>query len=70
MRTLNIFGPTITGSDGPEARLYRRITGPFFNETTLQNVFAQSVHGGRELLSVLTQASVDGQLRTLLGGFH
>ena len=38
IKQLNFFGPTITGTDGEEARLYRKITTPFFNEKTLQNV--------------------------------
>lgn len=65
MKILNVFGPTMTGTDGPEARLYRRITAPFFNEATLRNVFRQSVQGGKELLLVLAQTTVDDKLRTL-----
>ncbi|MCJ1344328.1 hypothetical protein MMC31_002531 [Peltigera leucophlebia] len=36
LKMLNIFGPTLTGTDGDEARQYRKITAPFFNEQTLR----------------------------------
>lgn len=35
MSLLEIFGPTITSTDGAESRLYRRITAPFFSEGTM-----------------------------------
>jgi len=65
MQVLNIFGPTITGTDGAESRLYRRITAPFFNEATLRQVFEHSVQGGQELRLVLNQRSAHRRLRTL-----
>lgn len=40
---LNIFGPGLTGSDGAEGRLYRKITAPFFNEQTLARVWRVSL---------------------------
>ncbi|KAJ5720785.1 cytochrome P450 [Penicillium malachiteum] len=65
MQILNIFGPTMTGTDGAESRLYRRIAAPFFNEATLRQVFSHSVEGGRELQLVLRQDTAYRQLRTL-----
>ncbi|KUI67226.1 Cytochrome P450 3A2 [Cytospora mali] len=65
MSILNIYGPTITGTDGPESRLYRKITGPFFSESTLRRVFVQSVSGATILLAALTRPDAHRQLRTL-----
>lgn len=65
MSILNIYGPTITGTDGPESRLYRKVTGPFFTENTLRRVFVQSVSGAKILLAALTRPNAHRQLRTL-----
>ncbi|KAI1170442.1 cytochrome P450 [Nemania sp. FL0916] len=65
MSILNIFGPTITGTDGPESRLYRRITGPFFSESTFRRVFVQSTSGAKLLLVALLRPDAYQQLRTL-----
>ncbi|KAF7531227.1 hypothetical protein G7054_g9082 [Neopestalotiopsis clavispora] len=65
MSVLNIFGPTITGTDGPESRLYRRITGPFFSERTLRRVFTQSVSGAKIFLGALTRPDAHRQIRVL-----
>ncbi|KAH8878738.1 cytochrome P450 [Thozetella sp. PMI_491] len=53
MALLNLYGPTMTGTDGPESRLYRKITAPFFSENTLRRVFAKSVSGAQMLLAAL-----------------
>ena len=66
---LNIFGPTITGAANREARLYRKVTSPFFNENVLQKVWSESVTGGEALLKVLVKVPKYGhtaELRTLL----
>ncbi|KAF2972660.1 hypothetical protein GQX73_g870 [Xylaria multiplex] len=65
MSLLNVYGPTITGTDGPESRLYRKITGPFFSENTLRRVFVQSVSGAKILLDALIRPDAHRQLRTL-----
>ncbi|PYH91563.1 cytochrome P450 [Aspergillus ellipticus CBS 707.79] len=65
MQVLNIFGPTMTGTDGAESRLYRRIAAPFFNEATMRQVFSHSVQGGEALVPVLSQATTYPRLRTL-----
>ena len=66
---LNLFGPTITGATNREARLYRKVTSPFFNENILQKVWSQSVTGGEALLKVLVKVPKHGhtaELRTML----
>lgn len=50
---LNIFGPTLTGTDGDEARQYRKITAPFFNEQTLRQVWINSVNNIETTLKLL-----------------
>ncbi|PLB51305.1 cytochrome P450 [Aspergillus steynii IBT 23096] len=65
MGVLNIFGPTIAGTDGPESRFYRRIAAPFFTQQTIQRVFTLSVAGGKQLGKALCRPSAYRQLRTL-----
>ncbi|GAW24954.1 hypothetical protein ANO14919_145510 [Xylariales sp. No.14919] len=65
MSILNIYGPTITGTDGPESRLYRKIAGPFFSESTLRRVFAQSAGGAKILIAALMRSDAHLQLQTL-----
>ena len=55
MDVLNIFGPTMTGTKNQESRLYRKITTPFFNESTMQDVWNKSLEGARIALMVLTR---------------
>ncbi|KAI0487358.1 cytochrome P450 [Xylaria cf. heliscus] len=62
---LNVHGPTITGTDGPESRLYRKIAAPFFSESTLRRVFTQSTSGAKLLLAALMRPDAHLQLRTL-----
>lgn len=56
IKILNIFGPTMTGADNREARRYRKITTPFFNEESMQKIWAQSISGGEALLKVLVNS--------------
>ena len=56
---LNIFGPTITGTDGPETRVYRKITSPFFNEETNKRVWKESVAGAGSLMQVINKHGQD-----------
>ncbi|GLA25232.1 hypothetical protein AnigIFM63326_001849 [Aspergillus niger] len=65
MQVLNIYGPTITGTDGPESRLYRRITAPFFREDTLRQVFTHAIEGAQVLGLALNKPAAYRQLRTL-----
>lgn len=62
---LEIFGPTITSTDGAESRLYRRITSHFFSDATMQKIFVGSVKGSGHLIDVLRQPAAYRQLRTL-----
>ena len=69
MDLLNLFGPTITGATNREARLYRKVTSPFFTENNLQKMWSQSLTGGEALLKVLVKAQEHGHtadLRKLL----
>ena len=54
LKVLNIFGPTMTGTEGEETRLYRKITAPFFGDRTMQKVWHKSIQGSAALLKVLT----------------
>ncbi|GKZ27117.1 hypothetical protein AbraIFM66951_004165 [Aspergillus brasiliensis] len=65
MKVLNIYGPTMTGTDGPESRLYRRLTAPFFREDTLRHVFTHTIEGAQVLGLALNQQGAYRQLRTL-----
>ena len=47
MTILNIFGPTITGTENKESKIYRRIATPFFNETTMQHLWNKSLEGAQ-----------------------
>lgn len=40
---LNVFGPGLTGSEGANGRLYRKITAPFFTEQTMDQVWRTSI---------------------------
>lgn len=59
-KILNIFGPTMTGTDGQEARLYRTITAPFFNEYALRQVWSTSIMSTEKLLRILVKVDVSG----------
>lgn len=62
---LNIFGPTLTGTDGDEARQYRKITAPFFNEQTLRQVWINSVNSIETTLKLLVKSQRVGHFRGL-----
>lgn len=57
LKMLNIYGPTLSGSEGEEARLYKKITGPSFNEKTHHQVWTESLSQTRDMLVSLTRAS-------------
>ena len=48
---LNIYGPTITATEGEESRLYRRITAPSFNEETHRLVWLESLQQTEAMLN-------------------
>ena len=52
---LNVFGPTMTGSNNQEARVYRKITTGFFNEHTMQKVWQSAIHGAKSFSKVLAK---------------
>ena len=57
---LNLFGPTMTGAENKDARHYKKITAPFFNEDSMQKIWTQSVSGGEALLKVLIKSQRPG----------
>ena len=50
MGMLNIYGPTITATEGEESRLYRRITAPTFNESTHGLAWSESLKQATAML--------------------
>jgi cytochrome P450 len=65
---LNVFGPTVTGTDGPEAKIYRKVVAPFFNQATMGRVFRESVEATGSLVQVVAgqSTSIDTELRLML----
>lgn len=65
---LNLFGPTMTGTDGPENKLYRKVVAPYFNQTTMDYVFRESLDATSSLLQVIGEHAgpIDTQLRPML----
>ena len=53
MGMLNIFGPTMTGTDGQESRLYRKLSAPFFSEDTMHRVWESSISSAEAFLEVV-----------------
>ena len=51
---LNVFGPGLTGSEGAQGRLYRRITAPFFTDQTMDHVWKVSIESIGALMERLT----------------
>lgn len=60
----------MTGTDGEEARLYRKITAPFFTEQTMHRVWNKSLNSTEVLCRVLmagqTLDGFQGELRQVL----
>lgn len=68
---LNLFGPTMAGTVESENILYRRITAPYFNHTTKNHVFQQSVKARSSFIDVVGQASsIDTRLRPMLSNWR
>lgn len=44
MGMLNMYGPTITATEGEESRLYRRVAAPSFNDRTHSSVWTESLN--------------------------
>lgn len=65
---LNIFGPTITGTDGPETKVYRKVVAPYFNQTTMSQVFRESLDATEAFVRVAAGqgALLDTELRPML----
>ncbi|KAL9100068.1 MAG: hypothetical protein Q9163_004509 [Psora crenata] len=59
---LNVFGPGLTGSEGPEGRLYRKVTAPFFTEQTMDQVWNTSIESIGALMQSLVAAQQPSEL--------
>lgn len=57
---LNVFGPGLTGSEGRNGRLYRKITAPYFNEQIMDKVWVTSLESCKELLEDLMELQASG----------
>ena len=44
MGMLNMYGPTVTASEGEESRLYRKTASPSFNDRTHALVWTETIH--------------------------
>ena len=65
---LNVFGPTMTGTDGVENKLYRKVTAPYFHQSTMGRVFRESVSATESFIQVVAgvQTPIENQLRPML----
>jgi cytochrome P450 len=71
MPMLNIYGPTITGTDGAEARLYRKIAAPFFTTQRMKQVWSESILCVEKWMRHLElNKDTDPDLRPTLGFFN
>ena len=59
MQILNIFGPTLTASEGAEFRRYRKLAAPFFNEETHAKVWETSLVKTQQLVSKWSSRSTN-----------
>jgi len=50
MGMLNLYGPTVTATEGEESRLYRKIAGPSFNDRTHGSAWTESLEQAAALL--------------------
>lgn len=50
---LNVFGPGLTGSEGADGRLYRKVTAPFFTEQIMDQVWRISIESTGALMQSL-----------------
>ena len=53
---LNVFGPGLTGSEGVNGRLYRRLTAPFFTDQTMEQVWRVAVDSVETLIQGLVES--------------
>ena len=70
---LNIYGPTMTGTDGAPTRLYRKTTAPFFNDQTMRKVWRKSVQGTSALMELFggkADVNSGGAIMTEEGGMQ
>jgi cytochrome P450 len=65
---LNVFGPTMTGTDGPENKLYRKVMAPYITSAAMERVFRESVVATVAFVQIVggRRDPVDAQLRPML----
>ena len=57
MGMLNIYGPTVTATEGEESRRYRKTAGPAFNKKTHNAVWTESLGQATSLLGIWTSSN-------------
>lgn len=50
MQILNVFGPTLTAAEGPEASLYRKVAAPAFSDETHHRVWKYTLESCGQLV--------------------
>ena len=50
---LNVFGPSLTGTDGQENKHYRKIAGPFFHNKTMKRAFRETIEATESFLTLV-----------------
>ena len=65
MSVLNVYGPTVTATDGEESRLYRRIVAPSFNEATYEKLWTNTTSLIEELVSAWTRSESSATVQRL-----
>ena len=65
---LNVFGPSMTGTDGQENKLFRKVAAPFFHTRTMDRAFRETVDATEALLDLMMsrKSSVGSELRPIL----
>ena len=65
IKLLNVFGPGLTGSEGIDGRLYRKVTAPFFTEQTMDQVWRTSIDSIGTLMQGMTASQASKSKRSL-----
>ena len=65
MTMLNVYGPALPATEGTEARIYRKIASPSFNEETHQIVWSESLEQTEAMLSAWLQGKQSNQIAQL-----
>ena len=65
---LNVFGPSLTGTDGQENRHLRKVTSPFFHNRTMNKVLRETITATEDFLGLMGSRTspIDSELRPTL----